>query len=72
MNAKELGMIRNAAAGFRRALAELSGDDGDAALAAAIADLHERLDKPLSGEVVGYYAAMLIAWQERGSPDLLA
>ena len=70
MNPKELGIIRNTAAGFRRALSELSGDSGDAALAAAINDLHERLDRPLSSELAGYYAAMFLAWQERGCPDL--
>lgn len=70
MNPKELGMIRNAAAGFRRALAELSGADGDAALSAAICDFSEHMAQPLTGELVGYYAAMLIAWQERGCPDV--
>lgn len=70
MNPKELGIIRNTAAGFRRALAELSGDQGDAALAAAVNDLCEHLDKPLSSELAGYYAAMYLAWQERGRPDL--
>ena len=70
MNTKELGIIRNTAAGFRRALNELSGDGGDAALAAAINDLHEHLDRPLSSELAGYYAAMFLAWQEHGCPDL--
>ena len=71
MNAKEMGIIRNTAAGFRRALAELSGDSGDAALAAAVNDFYEYLDKPLSSELSGYYAAMFLAWQERGCPDLI-
>ena len=72
MNPKELGIIRNTAAGFRRALAALSADDGDAALAAAVNDLAEHLDVPLSSELAGYYAAMLLAWEERGRPDLFA
>ena len=72
MNPKELGIIRNTAAGFRRALAELSGDQGDAALAAAVNDFHEYLARPLSAELTGYYAAMFLAWQERGCPDLLS
>lgn len=70
MNPKELSIIRNTAAGFRRALAELSGDHGDAALAAAINDMGDRLDRPLSSELAGYYAAMFLAWQQRGCPDL--
>ena len=70
MNPKEMSIIRNTAAGFRRALAELSGDNGDIALASAINDFAEYLDRPLSSELAGYYAAMLLAWEERGHPDV--
>ena len=61
MNPRELGIIRHTAAGFRRALDELSGDHGDAALASAINDLFEHMDCPLSSELAGYYAAMYLA-----------
>lgn len=71
MNPKELGIIRATAAGFRRALADLTGDQSDAALAAAINDLCDYLDKPLSSELAGYYAAMLMSWEDQGHPDVL-
>lgn len=71
MNPKELGIIRATAAGFRRALAELSSEQGDAALASAMNDMADYLAEPLSSELAGYYAAMFLAWQERGCPDLL-
>ena len=71
MNPKELGIIRNTAKGFKRALAELSSDSSDEALASAINDLYERLEIPLSSELAGYYAAMYYAWTERGCPDLI-
>lgn len=72
MTPRELYFIRSAATGFRAALADLAGDDGDRILAEAMAAFHEPYDKPLSNRDIAYYAAMLIAWQDRGSPDLLA
>ncbi len=70
MTARELAFIREAARGFRAALADLAGDDGDRLLAEAMAALQEPYDKPLSNRDIAYYAAMLMAWQDRGSPEL--
>lgn len=71
MNPKELGIIRKTADGISRALSELSGDDSDRCLSAAICDLYEHLDRPLSSDLAGYYATMYLAWKERGCPDLI-
>lgn len=70
MTPRELAFIREAALGFRTALAELSGDDGDQLLAEALAAMHEPYDKPLTNRDIAYYAAMLMAWQDRGSPEI--
>lgn len=70
MTPRELYFIRSAAAGFRAALADLAGDDGDRILAEAMAALQEPYTKPLSNRDITYYAAMLVAWQDRGSPEI--
>jgi len=70
MTPRELYFIRSAAAGFRAALADLAGDDGDRTLADAMAAMHEPYTKPLSNRDIAYYAAMLMAWQDRGSPEI--
>lgn len=72
MNPREPYFIRSAAAGFRAALADLAGDDADRTLAKAMATIHEPYDKPLSTRDFAYYAAMLMAWQDRGSPEIWA
>ena len=70
MTPRELYFIRSAADGFRAALADLAGDDGDQILAEAMAALQEPYTKPLSNRDIAYYAAMLVAWQDRGSPEI--
>lgn len=70
MTPRELAFIREAAKGFRAALADLTGDDGDRLLTEAMQQLHEPYDKPLSNRDIAYYAAMLMAWQDRGSPEI--
>lgn len=70
MNQKELNIIRATAQGFAQALDALRSDQGDALLSAALCDLQEPYAKSLRSVDVGYYAAMLLAWQQRGSPDL--
>ena len=72
MTPRELYFIKSAATGFRAALADLAGDDGDRILAEAMAALHEPYTKPLSNRDIAYYAAMLVAWQDRGSPEIWA
>jgi hypothetical protein len=70
MGANNLGRIHSAAAGFRAALADLSGSDGDQKLAEAMQGLYDLGDKRISIEEAAYLAAMLMAWQDRGSPDV--
>lgn len=72
MTPRELAFIREAAKGFRAALADLSGDDGDRKLVSAMEALHDPYDKPLSNRDISYYAAMLMAWQDRGSSEIWA
>ena len=72
MTPREMAFIREAARGFRAALADLSCDDGDQKLVSAMEALHEPCDKPLTNRDIAYYAAMLMAWQDRGSPDIWA
>lgn len=67
-----MGRIQRTVSGFRAALADLSGDDGDQKLAAAMQAIHDLGDKPISTRDAAYYAAMLMAWQDRGSPDVFA
>ena len=72
MTPRELAFIREAAKGFRAALSDLSGDDGDRKMEAAMEALHEPYDKPMSNKDIAYFAAMLMAWQDRGSPNIWA
>lgn len=70
MNSSSLYRIQKTAEGFRAALADLSGDDGDWKLAEALQQLHEHDNRRLPSREVGYLAAMLMAWQDRGSPEI--
>lgn len=54
------------ARGIRRALDTMGKDDA-AVYDAVLGDMQEPMTVPLSSELAGYYAMMLIAWQERGS-----
>lgn len=72
MTARELAFIRAAAVGLRRARADLAAPDADKHLAAALEQLFEDHPGPLGNGEVAYLAAMLTAWQDQGSPDLLA
>lgn len=69
MSANNLSRIQRTASGFRAALADLSGNDGDRKLAEAMQALHDLDSKPISTKDAAYFAVMLMAWQERGSPD---
>ena len=70
MNQKELNIIHATAKGFAQALEMLRSDYGDHALSEALCQMQEPCPKPLRSVDVGYYAAMHLAWQERGSPDV--
>lgn len=70
VNTSNLYRIQKTAEGFRSALADLSGDDSERKFAEALQQLHEDSNKRLSSLEVGYLAAMLIAWQDRGSPEI--
>lgn len=72
MTPRELYFIRSAANGVRAALADLAGDDGDQTLAEAMAALQEPYTKPLCNRDIAYYATMLVAWQDRGCPEIWA
>lgn len=71
MNQKELNIIRATAKGFAQALEMLRSDYGDHALSEALCQMQEPYPKRLQSVDVGYYAAMYLAWQERGCPDVL-
>lgn len=71
MNQKELNIISATAKGMRQALDMLNSDYGDHALSDALCSLQDPMPRPLRSADVGYYAMMLLAWQLRGSPDLL-
>lgn len=66
MNPKEQSIITATARGIRRALDAMAQNDA-AIYDAVLGDMQEPLSVPLSSELAGYYATMLIAWQERGS-----
>lgn len=70
MTPRELAFIRECAEGFRAALAALTAADGDTKLAEAIQQLQEPWPGPLRNRDIGYLAAMLMAWQDRGSPEI--
>ena len=72
LNSSNLYRIQNTAVGFRTALADLVSDDGDRKMAEAMQQLHEHDTRRLSSREVGYLAAMFIAWQDRGSPEIWA
>lgn len=71
MTQKDLNIIRSTAKGFSEALDLLSSDYGDAALSEALCQLQEPGPKVLRSRDIGYLAAMYLAWQQRGCPDLL-
>ena len=72
MGTNNLGRIQRTASGFRAALADLSREDGDWKLSAAMQTIHDLGDKPISTKDAAYLAAMLMAWQDRGCPDVFA
>lgn len=72
MNNKELAIINKTAEGITRATKELQSPDGEKALIAAIGDLAEHFDRPFRSDDAGYYAMMVIAWRDMGSPDFWA
>lgn len=70
VNVSNLYRIQQTAEGFGAALDDLAGEQGDQKLAAAMQQLQEDSNKRLSSREVGYLAAMLMAWHDRGSPEI--
>lgn len=70
MTPRELAFIRESADGFRAALSALTSSEGDSKLAEAMQMLQEPWEGPLHNRDIAYLAAMLIAWQDRGSPEI--
>lgn len=72
MHSSNLYRIQATAEGFRAALTDLAGDDGDQKLIEALQQLHEDSNRRLPSREIGYLAAMLIAWQDRGGDEIWA
>ena len=70
MTQKDLNIIHATAKGFSEALDLLSSDYGDVALSEALCRMQEPGPKVLRSREIGYLAAMYLAWQQRGRPDV--
>lgn len=70
MTQKDLNIIHATAKGFAQALEMLRSDYGDHALSDALCQMQEPGPRVLRSADIGYYAAMFLAWQERGRPDV--
>lgn len=68
MTGREMGFIRSAAKGLRRAQQQLT-EDPARFLQEAVEAMAEERTEPLSNADVAYFAAMLIAWEDAGRPD---
>ena len=68
MTGREMGFIRSAARGLRRAQQELSQNPAQH-IQAALEAMAEERTAPMSNADVADFAAMLLAWEDAGRPD---
>lgn len=71
MTKRELDFIHSAVRGLSRARRDLAGPDADSCMADVIEQLYDTHPTPLTNEEIAYMAAMVLAWTDRGSPDLV-
>lgn len=72
MNQRQLNMMQAIEEGITQARDELKGPGSAKAIAAALADIVDDTPRSMGLAATAYYAAMVMAWKERGCPDLLA
>ena len=71
MTARELGFIRTAASGLRLAQQHLK-ENPDKYMADALELMAADFDNHISNHDIAYFAAILVAWEDLGKPDLLS
>ena len=70
MTQRQLNMIQAIQDGIRLARQELTGPGSDRALSVVLDEFLDDGPRTMSLAAAAYYAAMLMAWQDRGCPDL--
>lgn len=70
MTAREMGFIRAAAAGLRLAQRHLQ-EDPEKYMADSLELMAADFDNHISNHDIAYFAAILVAWEDMGKPDLL-
>lgn len=71
MTAREMGFIKAAARGLRLARKQLAGDPVRA-VALAMESMANPLPDPITNQEIAFYAAMLLAWEDMGKPDMFS
>lgn len=69
MNQRHLNMIQAIQDGIEQARKELSGPAADKVIEAAWEDIMSDEPRSMGLATTAYYAAMFIAWKDRGRPD---
>lgn len=71
MTQRQLNMIQSIEQGLQLARDELRGPGAERAIAAALAEFLSDAVVSMSLQKTAYITALLIAWKDRGCPDLL-
>lgn len=69
MTAREIAFIKAAARGLRLARERLAADPV-AAVAEAMAAMTEDFPGNMTNQNIAFFAAMLVAWEDMGKPDV--
>lgn len=69
MNQRQLNMIQAIQDGIEQARKDLSGPAADKVIEAAWEDIMSDEPRSMGLATTAYYAAMFIAWKDRGRPD---
>ena len=72
MTQRQLNMIQAIQNGMEQARKELDGPGSDKVIRAALEDILSDEQRPMGLAAAAYYAAMFIAWKDRGRPDYFA
>ena len=69
MNQRQLNMLQAIQDGLEQARQDLQGPGSDKAIQAALEDICSEEQRSMGLGAAAYYAAMFLAWKDRGRPD---
>ena len=71
MTQRQLNMINAIDMGIRQARRDLAGPGAESAMKLALEEFLDDSPRPMSLATTAYITAMLIAYRDRGEPDIL-